>query len=226
MMPISAHNLRYVLHDGKTERPLLYIPELEITAGSSLAITGPSGSGKTTLLHILSGLLKPSDGEVFWGTTAIYSLGPGKRDALRASCSSMIFQDFQLLSGLSALDNVLLPLTFRQWTVRPQSVEAARNLLQSLGILHPYTRAERLSRGEMQRVALARAFSGSCEILFADEPTASLDADNAARVIDSLDDLCRSRVATLVCVTHDTRLMHRMEHCIHLDRSLCIETVC
>lgn len=213
---IEARDLRVTVREAGRQRVVLDLPELRLEAGSSLGITGPSGCGKTTLLHVLAGLLPPDGGRVWWNGEAVYDLSEARRDVLRARAAGMVFQDFQLLGGLSALDNVLLPLSFRHW--RPAEAERARalDLLERLGVGHPRTRAEKLSRGEMQRVGLARAFLGGCGVLFADEPTAGLDAANARQVAAMLLDLCRERGVTLACVTHDADLAARF------DRRLCL----
>ena len=231
---LEVRALRHVVPDKTLpgrERRLLDIPALRVEAGGSLAVTGPSGGGKTTLLHVLAGLLPPRaalSGEasrpcVRWGDTDIYALGEGRRDALRAETASMVFQDFQLIGGLSALENVVLPSFFRRFRVTEAERQAARELLCELGVTSCGVRVERLSRGEQQRVALARAFhrhgteEGGCRVLFADEPTASLDAANAGHIAGLLCECSARRGLTLVCVTHDPRLAERM------GQRLCLE---
>lgn len=240
---LEVHGLRHVVTEPsrqgllgrrKTacERCLLDIPELTLRPGELLALAGPSGGGKTTLLHVLAGLLPPvpgcgqpfSEPRILWNGQDIYALSESRRDALRAALSGMIFQDFQLLDGLSALDNVLLPHRFRSFCVTAESRSAAGSLLESLGINHPDTRMERLSRGEMQRVALARALcrpavagGEGVGLLFADEPTASLDRDNARQVAETLRSICRERNATLICATHDTDLMDCLDRRVRLE---------
>ena len=218
MSALYAENLRLCLREGRRERFLLEIDALRLEAGQSLAVSGPSGGGKTILLHVLAGLLPPSGGRVFWDEEDIYALSETRRDALRAGAAGMIFQDFQLMPGLNALDNVLLPQTFRGWRTPRGRRREAVELLDRLGIAAPRTRVEKLSRGEMQRVALARAFMNDCRLLFADEPTASLDAANADQVADLLRGLCRERRSALICVTHDARLMAGLDHCVRLDQ--------
>lgn len=217
MIALRVTGLRYTLREGRGERRLLDIPELLVDGGGSLAVTGPSGGGKTSLLHVLAGILPPNQGHVFWDACEIYPLSEARRDALRAALTGMVFQDFQLIPGLSALDNVLLPLTFRHWRIPADAEREARDLLRRLAVRCPEIRIERLSRGEMQRVALARAFLGSCGLLFADEPTSSLDAANARQVTDMLRALCRERNATLICVTHDPHLMSCLDRRVRLE---------
>lgn len=218
MSVLRAENLRLSLREGRRQRILLDIDSLSLEAGQSLAVSGPSGGGKTTLLHVLAGLLPPSAGRIFWDEKDIYALPESRRDALRAGTAGMIFQDFQLMPGLNALDNILLPLTFRGWRASPSRRREAADLLDRLDIGAPCTRVEKLSRGEMQRVALGRAFMNDCRLLFADEPTASLDAANSRQVADLLRGLCRERHSTLVCVTHDARLMDGLDRCLRLEQ--------
>ncbi len=217
MIALHVAELHYTLHEGRRKRRILDIPELRVDGGRSLAVTGPSGGGKTSLLHILAGILPPGQGQVFWNLHDVYTLPEARRDVLRAALTGMVFQDFQLIPGLSALDNVLLPLTFRHWRIPADAEREARDLLLRLAVRCPEIRIERLSRGEMQRVALARAFMGSCGLLFADEPTASLDAANARQVADMLRALCRERNATLICVTHDPYLMSCLDRRVRLE---------
>lgn len=213
MNDIHVAGLRCALRENGQERLLLAADSLHLPAGSSLGVSGPSGGGKTTLLHTLAGLLPPTAGTVRWGGQDIYALP----EALRAATAGMIFQDFLLIPGMSVLQNVLLPQTFRTFYVPEAARRRALDLLRLLGLTAQHRPVERLSRGEMQRVALARAFQGPCGILFADEPTASLDAANAAQVTDLLCGLCRERKATLVCISHDVRLLRRMDQRLWLE---------
>ena len=220
MMALCAEEVRVAVKEaGRRERVILDVPHLRVEPGESLGVTGPSGGGKTTLLHALAGLHSPGGGlhgRIFWNSQALHALSEAGRDALRARLSGMVFQDFQLVGGLSALDNVLLPTVFRRWRPGAEQRRRALELLERLGLGHPHTRAEKLSRGEMQRVALARAFLGECAVLFADEPTASLDAAAAHDVAVMLLELCRERGSTLICVTHDAVLAERFDRRIRL----------
>ncbi|MGB6106090.1 MAG: ATP-binding cassette domain-containing protein [Pusillimonas sp.] len=174
-----------------------------VDAGEALAITGSSGSGKSTLLGLLAGLDVPSSGQVFLLGRDLFALDEEARAALRAAHVGFVFQSFQLLPNLTALENVMLPL---ELAGRP-ALDEARGMLERVGLadrLHHYPKT--LSGGEQQRVSLARAFVVKPGLLFADEPTGSLDTQNGARIIELMFDLHREQNTTLVMVTHDPQL--------------------
>ena len=184
-----------------------------VSAGQSVAITGASGSGKSTLLGLLAGLDIPTSGTVRLGGQSIFELDEDGRAALRASMVGFVFQSFQLLPNLTALENVMRPLELAGREAR----ESAVAMLAQVGLSHrlghyPST----LSGGEQQRVSLARAFVMHPALLFADEPTGSLDAVTGDRIIELMFDLHRARHTTLVLVTHDLALAGRCERQIHL----------
>ena len=187
-------------------KPLQILSDINLTMdlGSSLAILGPSGCGKSTLLGILAGLDIPSSGDVLWSDRVISDLNEEKRAELRKGNLGFVFQSFQLLSHLNAYENVLLPLELIGKT-NPEKI--ATEMLELVGLKD---RAEHfpktLSGGEQQRVALARAFSIRPKILFADEPTGSLDHANGDIVKDLLFNFQESNNTTLVIVTHDSEL--------------------
>ncbi|OZI34426.1 ABC transporter [Bordetella genomosp. 10] len=179
-----------------------------VRAGEALAITGSSGSGKSTLLGLLAGLDVPSSGSVRLAGHDLFALDEDGRARLRASHVGFVFQSFQLLPNLTALENVMLPLELAGLPAR----EAAEAMLDRVGLgqrLHHYPRT--LSGGEQQRVSLARAFVVEPALLFADEPTGSLDAATGDRVIDLMFALQREQGATLVLVTHDPALASRCD---------------
>jgi putative ABC transport system ATP-binding protein len=182
--------------------------DFTVPAGTALAITGSSGSGKSTLLGLLAGLDVPSSGSVMLAGRDLFALDEDGRARLRANHVGFVFQSFQLLPNLTALENVMLPLELAGQPAR----EAARGMLERVGLgdrLHHYPRT--LSGGEQQRVSLARAFVVKPDLLFADEPTGSLDAATGERVIDLIFELHREHGATLVLVTHDPGLAARCE---------------
>lgn len=188
---------------------------LRINAGESLAIIGASGSGKSTLLGLLAGLDLPSQGEIFIQQQALTLLDEDQRAQLRNQLIGFVFQSFQLLPGLSALENVMLPLELGNHP-EPQSVATA--LLQRVGLAERLTHTpKQLSGGEQQRVALARAFVTQPRILFADEPTGNLDSKTGAYIIDLLFELNTEHQTTLVLVTHDYALAQRCQRTITLD---------
>jgi len=187
---------------------------LDIRTGETVAIVGASGSGKSTLLGLLAGLDTPSAGSVHLAGVNLADLDEDGRAALRARHVGFVFQSFQLLPHLSAIENVMLPLELRG--ERGASVQATR-LLQEVGLgerLHHYPKT--LSGGEQQRVALARAFVTEPDILLADEPTGSLDAATGVGVMDLMFRLNRERNSTLILVTHDSAIAARCGRCISL----------
>ena len=178
-----------------------------VPAGQTVAIVGASGSGKSTLLGLLAGLDLPSEGTVTMSGESLFALDEDGRAAWRARNLGFVFQSFQLLPQMTALENVMLPL---ELAGERKADERARRLLERVGLgdrLGHYPKT--LSGGEQQRVALARAFAPSPKLLFADEPTGSLDVATGARVIDLLFELNREAGATLVLVTHDPELAGR-----------------
>lgn len=177
---------------------------LQVKAGDSLAITGASGSGKSTLLGLLAGLDVPSSGEVILNGHNLSQLDEEGRARVRAENVGFIFQSFQLLPGLSALENVMLPLELRGDKAASQK---AREFLQRVGLAHRLSHyPQQLSGGEQQRVAIARAFASEPKVLFADEPTGNLDSATGARIIELLFELNRSQGTTLILITHEERL--------------------
>ncbi|WP_332608032.1 ABC transporter ATP-binding protein [Achromobacter sp. ESBL13] len=180
--------------------------DFTVQAGSAVAITGSSGSGKSTLLGLLAGLDVPSVGSVHLAGQDLFALDEDGRARLRANHVGFVFQSFQLLPNLTALENVMLPLELAGLPAR----EPAQAMLERVGLgarLHHYPRT--LSGGEQQRVSLARAFVVEPDLLFADEPTGSLDAATGVTVIDLMFDLHREHGTTLVLVTHDPQLAAR-----------------
>lgn len=215
---LLLRRVRIRVRDGATERDILNIPELELPAGVQVGIRGSSGAGKTTLLRLISGLRPPSEGEVLWGKAAIFRLSEQARDAWRGSRVGFVFQDFRLFPTLSAVDNVLVPATFRSVRVPVEVHEHALELLDTLGIGNVNQRAETLSRGEQQRVAVARALLFRPDVVLADEPTASLDADNSRMVLETLQGYALSHSATLCVVSHDLPVLERFSMCMRLER--------
>lgn len=186
----------------------------DIEAGSTVAIVGPSGSGKTTLLGLSAGLDRSSSGNVELNNISLDRMSEDERADVRNRYVGFIFQNFQLLPTLTALENVMVPLELRgEKNVRARSKE----LMDKVGLsdrLHHYP--VQLSGGEQQRVSLARAFSNNPRILFADEPTGNLDVETSEKVIRLLFDLNREAGTTLVIVTHNAELADRTQRIIRL----------
>jgi putative ABC transport system ATP-binding protein len=189
--------------------------ELRIGAGEAVAIVGVSGSGKSTLLGLLAGLDLPSSGAVRLAAHELNRLDEDGRAQVRSQLVGFVFQSFQLLPGMTALENVMLPL---ELAGVPEPRLQATRLLARVGLAARLTHyPKQLSGGEQQRVAIARAFSMQPAILFADEPTGNLDSATGKTIIDLLFELNRERGTTLVLVTHDEALAARCDRHIRLD---------
>ena len=204
-----------VLHLGKTVStadgplPILHDISFSVMKGESLAIVGSSGSGKSTLLGLMAGLDSPSTGQVFLMGQDISAANEDARARMRSLHVGFVFQSFQLIDQLSALENVQLPLELKGMS-RQEASSQAQFWLERVGLGNRLSHKPRtLSGGEQQRVALARAFVTKPDILFADEPTGSLDEANGQKVIDLLFSLNQGSNATLVLVTHDMNLANR-----------------
>jgi putative ABC transport system ATP-binding protein len=213
-------NILHVADLGKTYqsagRTLTVLDHINfsVVTGSTNAIVGPSGSGKTTLLGLCAGLDRASSGVIALNGIDLGSLNEDKRAQVRNQFVGFIFQNFQLLPTLTALENVMVPLELRG---EKNCKSRALNLLDKVGLVdrgHHYP--AQLSGGEQQRVSLARAFSNQPKILFADEPTGNLDAETSEKVIKLLFDLNREAGTTLVVVTHDLDLAARTQRIIRI----------
>lgn len=195
--------------------PVLSIDRFHLPSGGRLAVTGASGSGKSTLVNAITGLERVTRGSISWSGTDITHLSAARRDAFRAGHIGLVMQDFHLFPGLSAFDNVVLPVRLAR-RLRREEAERARALLDATGIVRPGQKIETLSRGEMQRVAVARALLAKPGVVVADEPTASLDRRTGEEVADLLVRLSREEGATLIVVTHDPALTERLDRRIRL----------
>lgn len=220
---LSARHLSKAVPTTEGELTILHGLSLDLRQGDSLAIVGTSGSGKSTLLGLLAGLDLPSAGEIELAGHALHKLDEDQRAKVRAEHVGFVFQSFQLLDNLNALENVMLPLELEG---RPQARQLASALLQRVGLSERLAHYPRqLSGGEQQRVALARAFAAEPAILFADEPTGNLDSHTGERISDLLFSLNQERGTTLVLVTHDERLAHRCRRLIRLEAGHLVENI-
>ena len=202
------------LPSGDRTLTILDHVDLRIEAQEFVAILGPSGSGKSTLLALMAGLDRPTEGEVLLDGRPIQDLSEDALARLRRRHVGFVFQSFQLLSNLTARENVLLPLELLR---RPSAGNRADALLRAVGLAergHHYP--SQLSGGEQQRVALARAFAPDPPLLLADEPTGNLDTATGARVLDLLEELRVAAGSTLVLVTHDPAVASRADRRVHL----------
>jgi putative ABC transport system ATP-binding protein len=204
---IRAEALTKIVRSGDEPLTILDGVSFDVEAGATMAIVGASGSGKTTLLGLLAGLDRPTSGEVQVDGQALSMLDEDARAALRQRLLGFVFQSFQLLPALTALENVMLPL---ELAGMDDAEARARAWLDRVGLTRRLTHYPRqLSGGEQQRVAIARAFAGEPKLLMADEPTGNLDGATGIEVADLMFRLNRERGTTLVLVTHDNDLASR-----------------
>ena len=204
------------------ELNLLANINVAVASGESLAIIGPSGAGKSTLLGLLAGLDVPSSGKIWLGDHCITDLDEEGRAAVRSELVGFVFQTFQLLPGLSAEENVALPLELRG---NEAAMEQAHEYLDRVGLSDRYRHYPlQLSGGEQQRVALARAFACQPKILFADEPTGNLDSVTGAKISDLLFQLNEEEDTVLVLVTHEQRLANRCDRVVVIEAGEIVES--
>ncbi|MCL5996593.1 MAG: ABC transporter ATP-binding protein [Chloroflexi bacterium] len=214
---INALVKDYPSPEGRTVRAL-DLPALTLPLGGEIAIAGPSGSGKTTLLNIIAGLLLPSRGDVRVLGKPISQMSEAQRDRARARNIGYVFQASNLLSGFSALENVLLSMTFAGNMPVSQQRERARNLLERVGLADRLNhRPAQLSSGQQQRVALARALANSPKLLLADEPTAHVDFATGRQIVELLRSICAENGAALLLVSHDRDLLATFQHVVTLQ---------
>jgi putative ABC transport system ATP-binding protein len=212
---LETVNLGKTVVSSEGQLQILAGISLNLNHGESLAIVGASGSGKSTLLSLLAGLDTPSTGVVRLNGHTLTAMDEDGRAAMRNQFVGFVFQSFQLLNGLTALENVMLPLELAN---DAQARHKAQTLLERVGLAHRLTHTpKQLSGGEQQRVALARAFVTQPAILFADEPTGNLDSKTGAHIIDLLFELNHEQKTTLVLVTHDPHLAQRCQRTITLE---------
>ena len=211
---IRVQDLHHRVSAKQGELRILNGLNLEVNSGESVAILGASGSGKSTLLGLLAGLDRASSGQILLNGQPLEQLDEDQRAQLRSECVGFIFQNFQLLPALTALENVMLPLELNG---DPQAETEARQLLERVGLQARLDHTPlQLSRGEQQRVAIARAFAARPSVLFADEPTGNLDRHTGEKIIDLLFDLNREQQCTLILVTHDIQLAARCQRRLEL----------
>jgi putative ABC transport system ATP-binding protein len=221
---LVAHDLTKDYPSGAQRLTVLRDVSFEIPQGAFVSIVGPSGSGKTTLLGLLAGLDSPSRGTVTLDGTDMGRLDEDERAALRGEKVGFVFQSFQLIPTLTAIENVQVPLELRGVVSVAQAAQQARELLVRVGLgdrLHHFP--QQLSGGEQQRVALARAFVNTPRILFADEPTGNLDESTGANIVRLMEELNRESGCTIVLVTHDASLAARTQRTIRLRDGVVVE---
>ena len=212
---ISASNLSKSVQSPEGTLNILSDINLSIMESESLAIVGPSGSGKSTLLGILAGLDTPTSGDVVINNKNIVSMSEEERAKYRSKYVGFVFQSFHLLPGLTAIENVSLPLEIKDV---PNTATLASDYLEMVGLKNRARHyPQQLSGGEQQRVAVARAFACQPKILFADEPTGNLDQKTGAKLSNLLFELNKSQKTTLILVTHDMRLASDCDKTLNLS---------
>lgn len=195
--------------------PILDIPHFRVESGEQIVIVGRSGCGKTTLLHTIAGISRPDGGEIWLDKINLAALSEAGVDRVRASKIGYVFQTFNLLSGFSALENVLLGMTFARGR---KDLPRALHLLQRVGLEHRSShRPGALSVGEQQRVAVARALANKPSLLLADEPTANIDPRNQQMIVDLIRDTCREENISLLLVTHSPEVANQFDRVVKLE---------
>ena len=214
MSILELQNVSKTYQSGSRKLTVLDQVTLSIQAGETLAIVGPSGSGKTTLLGLCAGLDSSSTGSVVLNGESLEKLNEDQRAAVRSRDVGFIFQNFQLLPTLTALENVMVPLELKK---RKDAKEKAMELLDKVGLKDRATHyPTQLSGGEQQRVSIARAFANAPKILFADEPTGNLDTETGTMIENLIFDLNKEQGTTLVLVTHDLELAAKTQRIVHI----------
>ena len=220
---LDVANLNQTVRDGDNQLPILENITFSVNQGQAVAILGASGSGKSTLLGMLAGLDLPSSGEVRFLGENLTAMNEDQRAKMRAEHVGFVFQSFQLLDHLTALENVMLAT---ELTRMPNREQASKNMLERVGLSQRLNHTPKtLSGGEQQRVALARAFVRNPTIVFADEPTGSLDFATGQRIIDLMFDLQKEQGTTLILVTHDEKLAARCNRQLTIESGALLQEV-
>ncbi|KZY37840.1 MULTISPECIES: ABC transporter ATP-binding protein [unclassified Oleiphilus] len=215
---LKLNNVCKSVNTGSEQLDILQGIQLEIKQGESVAIVGASGSGKSTMLGIMAGLDESSSGEVYLLGEALHQLNEDQRSSVRAKGVGFVFQSFQLLPGLTAYENVSLPIEMSGRYNARQTEEKTLDWLDKVGLSHRiHHYPKQLSGGEQQRVAIARAFSSEPKILFADEPTGNLDSNTGQQIVEQLFSLNSQLGTTLVLVTHDEQLAKRCARTVRMS---------
>jgi len=204
----------FIQPDGQAT-PILDIPRFEIASGEQVVLVGPSGCGKTTLLHTIAGITMPDSGQVFLDGVELTRFSEAARDRIRADKIGYVFQTFNLLAGFSALENVMLGMTFaRKKLSRARAIE----LLEQVGLSHRLNnKPNALSVGEQQRVAVARALANQPSLLLADEPTANVDPRNQQQIVDLIKSACEREKIALLLVTHSMEVAQQLDRAVRLE---------
>ncbi len=215
-MLVEIQNAWKVYQLGKTEVQALRGVSLDISEGDSIAIMGPSGSGKSTLMNLIGCMDRPTEGEVLVGGVALSSAKDNQLAKLRSATIGFVFQSFNLIPRISALANVMLPMTFSDRIAKSQHAAKAKELLDRVGLSDRMTHMpSELSGGERQRVSIARALANDPPLLLADEPTGNLDTKTGNEILNIFNEL-HDEKRTLIVVTHDPQVAEHMKKRIHM----------
>lgn len=215
-LAVAVRDLLFAVEAPAGRQIIAAIDELALAPGQMVALSGPSGSGKSTLLHLLAGLLVPQQGTIVWGDIDLARQSEAARDRWRLAHAGFVFQSFNLIEELSALDNVLLPAWFANIGVGDKRRKAAA-LLERFGVGRDNHGVALLSRGEQQRVAIARALLLDPKVIFADEPTASLDTASGGFVAETLRTMASEQGKTVIVASHDRAVLDRADNIVSLD---------
>ena len=215
MIRLTEIKKEYSILKGKLT--VLDIEELNFESGSQTALVGPSGSGKTTILKLIAGVIKPSQGDIIVDGKKINHLTEAKRDRYRRERIGYVAQRFNLMSNLTALENVMLAIYLTERISKTKQQEEAKKLLNLMGLEEREDHLPKeLSNGEVQRVAIARALASQSDIILADEPTGNLDYKTGKEVMNLLKEICKQNKVTLITVTHDQQLANSFNQSVDL----------
>jgi len=215
-MIVEMKNIEMIYETWSEKTKVLDIPLFDVNEGEQIAVFGPSGSGKSTLLHIMSGLLQPTRGSVKVCGEFIQDMGEAQRDHFRSKNIGYIFQTFNLLQGYTAMENVLLGMTF---SPGKSDHTIAKKLLEQVGLSEKIKRRPyQLSFGEQQRVSVARAIANRPKLILADEPTGSLDPHNSVEIIRILKEICKEYGCSLVIVSHNMDMVSQFERTVDFKK--------
>jgi len=215
---VELHNIQKKYLMKNTDLNVLNIKNLIIKQSQQIALIGQSGSGKTTLLNVIAGLMPPTQGQVYINNKDIYTLNESKRDQYRAKHIGYVFQSFNLVPSLTAIENILLPMYFGQSYPKHKQIDFAKTLLEQVQLQDRWDhKPGQLSRGEQQRVAVARALANRGDIILADEPTGNLDLENGKTTLKLLKNLCKQHEVALLLVTHNPYVIDEFEEVWTMD---------